>query len=50
MRGVAEGQGEFEYLRSKYSKLPVFLKKRAEPLRPGGSGLCPNPPGHLPYE
>ena len=26
-----------------------FSQKSGHPLRPGGSGLCPNPPGHLPH-
>ena len=50
MRGVPAGRGESEYLRSKYSESPLFDEKRAGPLRPDGSGLCPNPPGHLPYK
>ena len=43
MRGVAEGRGEFEYLRSKYSKLPVFQKNGQNPS-------VPVAPGHLPNE
>ena len=27
-----------------------FSMKSRHPLRPGGSGLCPNPPGHLPHK
>ena len=27
-----------------------FSVKSGHPLRPGGSGLCPNPPGHLPHK
>ena len=32
MRGVAEGRGEPEYLHSKYSEMPTFLRKVGTPL------------------
>ena len=50
MRGVPEGRGESAYLHSKYAKMPTFHRKVGTPLRPGGSGLCPNPPAHLPHK
>ena len=31
MRGVAEGRGEPEYLHSKYSEIPTFLRKVGTP-------------------
>ena len=31
MRGVAEGRGEPEYLHSKYSEMPTFLRKVGTP-------------------
>ena len=48
MRGVAEGRGEFEYLRSKYSEIPDFYQKsgRTPPTR--WLRTSPEPPGHLP--
>ena len=43
MRGVAEGRGEPEYLHSKYSEIPTFLRKVGTP-----SDLASL--GHLPHE
>ena len=43
MRGVAEGRGESEYLHSKYSEIPTFLRKVGTP-----SDLASL--GHLPHE
>ena len=31
MRGVAKGRGEPEYLHSKYSEIPTFLRKVGTP-------------------
>ena len=43
MRGVAEGRGEPEYLHSKYSEIPTFLRKVGT-----SSDLASL--GHLPHE
>ena len=43
MRGGAEGRGEPEYLHSKYSEMPTFLRKVGTP-----SDLASL--GHLPHE
>ena len=34
MRGVPEGRGESEYLRSKYSEMPTFQRKVGTPSDP----------------
>ena len=48
MRGVVEGQGEFEYLRSKYSEIPNFLlkigKNPSVPVAPDYAGTTGPPP------
>ena len=48
MRGVAEGRGEFEYLRSKYSEIPDFLSKigknPSDPVAPDFAGTTGPPP------
>ena len=48
MRGVAEGRGESEYLRSKYSEIPDFLlkigKNPSDPVAPDFTGATGPPP------
>ena len=40
MRGVAEGRGESEYLRSQYAKMPTFLCKVGTPSEPVAPGFA----------
>ena len=48
MRWVAEGRGEPEYLRSKYSEIPDFLlkigKNPSDPVAPDFAGATGPPP------
>ena len=48
MRGVAEGRGESEFLRSKYSKIPDVLlklgKNPSDPVAPDFTGATGPPP------
>ena len=40
MRGVPEGRGESEYLRSKYSEMPTFQRKVGTPSDPAAPGFA----------
>ena len=40
MRGVPEGRGESEYLHSKYSEMPTFLRKVGTPSDPAAPGFA----------
>ena len=48
MRGVADGRGESEYLRSKYSEIPDFSikigKNPSDPVAPDFTGASGPPP------
>ena len=48
MRGVARrAGGSSDICNANIRTVHIAIQCVLSPLRPGGSGLCPNPPGHL---